>query len=1019
MHVSIRKAVASLLSGAMLASAAVTGGGLSMTGLAADEQAGMSYLKGDVSSTVSVNSIAGSAETSAQEGKRMLFDHKIDTKFATATAPSADTPITVSFTIFYEEAIANYALVSADGSEDMDPKSWTLSGRNADADAWTVIDSQENQSFSQRGERKVYAVSQPTAYSQYKLDITANNGSTSGTQLAELQIATGEDVDLHLTWPESWGPTTTEGTPQDWAVNATEEVKAETLEAFNIAYNRLLDEGYNIGREKFGGTPCVIGAWSNYLNVQCEGSFNDNTGDPWNMNRKWGMLVAARPGVVFAVKGNLAKTYAPSLIAYGNEVVWTDPATGDSHIYQVFNGNTTVKKNLDGSDAGWPSYAVGTNAPTAVQTAMEEAYIQSGWDNDSFGGPYNLGFPAAAAQQDGDIWFQEFFGNDSAGASPQADRNGDYGISYLVASADDPDAAYIVTDAIMTAWASTWQDVDSNVQRFAMTGAPIGDQYTDEDGNTVQEFEKARIEISKEGETQILYSTGHFESFDLSSGGEMENYLSEGDQITILAKDGADLTQIAFDYTLCDGAACDIPSGKVQDFTNPVSYTITSYDGTETTYTVSVVTRADIPEADKEAAAIAAEAIDALPETVYLNHKEQVAAADDTYDNLSPMGRLLVPEAQAQKLSAAVARINILDTPIRVTCVGDSITEGVGGSAGMSYPDQMQKLLGSGYEIFNAGVSATNIIKQQGDVGQGTTFPYWTTAKYTQGKEFNPDIAIIMLGTNDASTRNWVQSGIENIRQVFKEDYRSLVREYKELGAYVIIALPTTCYGGWSERTPNLENDIIPALYELAEEENTGLVDMHSFTANHRDWFPDDLHPNNTSYGYFAAEFAKYVTEAAQKVTSDRLADLQAGGQTIEDFDPDTFQYEIQLEEEEEIPEISASAAFEGAEVVCTQADDNGIATVTVTSADGRYQQVYTLHFQQAGIPGTEILPGDLDNDEEVTIADVMEACKVMARESAGTDPTDDEIARGDLDDDGEITIADVMEICKILARQG
>ena len=65
------------------------------------------------------------------------------------------------------------------------------------------------------------------------------------------------------------------------------------------------------------------------------------------------------------------------------------------------------------------------------------------------------------------------------------------------------------------------------------------------------------------------------------------------------------------------------------------------------------------------------------------------------------------------------------------------------------------------------------------------------------------------------------------------------------------------------------------------------------------------------------------------------------------------------------------------------------------------------------------IVPGDLDKDEEVTIADVMEACKVMARESAGTDPTDDEIARGDLDGDGEITIADVMEICKILARQG
>ena len=82
----------------------------------------------------------------------------------------------------------------------------------------------------------------------------------------------------------------------------------------------------------------------------------------------------------------------------------------------------------------------------------------------------------------------------------------------------------------------------------------------------------------------------------------------------------------------------------------------------------------------------------------------------------------------------------------------------------------------------------------------------------------------------------------------------------------------------------------------------------------------------------------------------------------------------------------------------------------------------YALTHLEAGSvtpPDPVVTPGDLDKDGEVTIADVMEACKVMARESAGTDPTDDEIARGDLDGDGEITIADVMEICKILARQG
>ena len=65
------------------------------------------------------------------------------------------------------------------------------------------------------------------------------------------------------------------------------------------------------------------------------------------------------------------------------------------------------------------------------------------------------------------------------------------------------------------------------------------------------------------------------------------------------------------------------------------------------------------------------------------------------------------------------------------------------------------------------------------------------------------------------------------------------------------------------------------------------------------------------------------------------------------------------------------------------------------------------------------IVRGDLDGNGVVNISDVMEACKVLARKSAGTPPTKDEIARGDLDENGDIQIGDVMMICKILALKG
>ncbi|MEY4378897.1 MAG: hypothetical protein RLZ85_778, partial [Verrucomicrobiota bacterium] len=43
--------------------------------------------------------------------------------------------------------------------------------------------------------------------------------------------------------------------------------------------------------------------------------------------------------------------------------------------------------------------------------------------------------------------------------------------------------------------------------------------------------------------------------------------------------------------------------------------------------------------------------------------------------------------------------------PIKVACVGDSITLGSGAQKGKSYPAQLQGLLGDGYQVGNFGVS--------------------------------------------------------------------------------------------------------------------------------------------------------------------------------------------------------------------------------------------------------------------------------------------------------------------------
>ena len=69
-------------------------------------------------------------------------------------------------------------------------------------------------------------------------------------------------------------------------------------------------------------------------------------------------------------------------------------------------------------------------------------------------------------------------------------------------------------------------------------------------------------------------------------------------------------------------------------------------------------------------------------------------------------------------------------------------------------------------------------------------------------------------------------------------------------------------------------------------------------------------------------------------------------------------------------------------------------------------------------IPKLSAVKGDLTGDGKVNISDVMAACKVLARKSAGQAPTPEEVERGDVTGEGEITITDVMAICKIIAQK-
>src|SRR5258708_827771 len=82
---------------------------------------------------------------------------------------------------------------------------------------------------------------------------------------------------------------------------------------------------------------------------------------------------------------------------------------------------------------------------------------------------------------------------------------------------------------------------------------------------------------------------------------------------------------------------------------------------------------------------------------------------------------------------------------VRVACVGDSITYGAGlsGRETNSYPAQLGRLLGAGYDTRNFGVSGATMLKH-------SDLPYMFRSEYTNALDFAPDIIVIMLGTNDS-----------------------------------------------------------------------------------------------------------------------------------------------------------------------------------------------------------------------------------------------------------------------------
>lgn len=221
----------------------------------------------------------------------------------------------------------------------------------------------------------------------------------------------------------------------------------------------------------------------------------------------------------------------------------------------------------------------------------------------------------------------------------------------------------------------------------------------------------------------------------------------------------------------------------------------------------------------------------------------------------------------------------------RVACVGNSITEGYGIWDQKKYPDHLQEMLGDSYKVQNFGVSSMTFANK----GPGDNMSYWNTDKFKAALEFNPEVVVIELGTNDSKffTNNCIENGQPrynyNYGQYEKEqlykDYEALLDTFMHLTTSPRVIATLQPYSNnceWGIMDTAIVNQINPIIEEVATQKGVEIIDLHS-QFNTPEWFlADSVHPNATG----AKELARIIKEGILKVpeTSDSTTAIRGKG---------------------------------------------------------------------------------------------------------------------------------------------
>lgn len=176
--------------------------------------------------------------------------------------------------------------------------------------------------------------------------------------------------------------------------------------------------------------------------------------------------------------------------------------------------------------------------------------------------------------------------------------------------------------------------------------------------------------------------------------------------------------------------------------------------------------------------------------------------------------------------------------PIKVACVGDSITQD------SDYPSVLQTLLGDNYSVGNFGSRGSTVTLN-------TWKPYMNQSEFQAAQDFDPDIVVIMLGTNDDL------SGARPYNASFEDDYTALITSFLNLEGdqQILIAKPPPIFNDSADLSPAyLWDTIIPKTENVANNLNLPIIDVYDAFGNNSSYFVDGVHPNSQGAELIASQ---------------------------------------------------------------------------------------------------------------------------------------------------------------------